>query len=96
MRRISGSRRLIFHVKRKNTMEKKKIKMKIQKTRKMKVLSQEQIKLHREIEYIIKRAEAGDYRLSGRRNNKEHNELLHLILNHCRGFGQVRNMDFFA
>jgi hypothetical protein len=38
-------------------MKKKKIKMKVKKTRKMKVLSQEQIKLHKEIEYIIKRAE---------------------------------------
>ena len=62
-RQYSGSRRLIFHVMRKNTMKKKKIKMKVQKTRKMKVLSQEQIKLHREIEYIIKRAEACDSRV---------------------------------
>lgn len=37
--------------------------MKVQKTRKMKVLSQEQIKLHKEIEYIIKRAEECDSRV---------------------------------
>jgi hypothetical protein len=44
-------------------MKKKKIKMKVKKTRKMKVLSQEQIKLHKEIEYIIKRAEECDSRV---------------------------------
>jgi len=40
-----------------------KFKVKIPNTRKMKVLSQEQINLNREIEYIIKRAKACDYRV---------------------------------
>ena len=44
-------------------MKKKKIKMQVPKNRKMKILSQEQIKLHREIEYIIKRAEVSDSRV---------------------------------
>jgi hypothetical protein len=44
-------------------MKKKKIKMKVKKNRKMKVLSQEQINLHKEIEYIIKRAEECDSRV---------------------------------
>ena len=44
-------------------MKKKKMKMKVKKSCKMKVLSQEQIKLHKEIEYIIKRAEECDSRV---------------------------------
>jgi hypothetical protein len=44
-------------------MKKKKLNMKISKTRKQKVLSQEQIELNREIEYIIKRAEECDSRV---------------------------------
>lgn len=44
-------------------MKKKKLKMKVPQSRRMRVLSQEQIKINKEVEYIIDRAEEGDSRV---------------------------------